>query len=193
MNCADCEEMDCYRGKDDTVIAEDAARIIAADPAIAEALRVAAGIEADGYGEWIRVEEVARYAERMGFRRIGLAFCIGMAAEARVLQAYYKAKGFKVYSCCCKLGALSKEALGMKRLHPEWDVEASCNPVGQALELNRCRTELNLIVGLCIGHDILFTQHSDAPVSTLVVKDRVLGHNPAAVLHTGYGRRRLGV
>ena len=193
MNCAECKEMDCYKGKDDTVIAEESARIVREQPGLAQALRTAAGIEHDGYCQWIRVEEVARYAERMGYRRLGLAFCIGLAAEARVLQDYYKAQGFKVYSCCCKLGALSKDEFGMERLHPEWDMEASCNPVGQALEFKRCRTDLNLIIGLCIGHDIVFTQHSSAPVSTVLVKDRVLGHNPAAVLHTGYGRRRLGV
>jgi uncharacterized metal-binding protein len=56
----------------------------------------------------------------------------------------------------------------------------------QAEMLNRAGTELNLIVGLCIGHDILFTQHSDAPVSTLVVKDRMSGHNPIAPLYSAY-------
>ena len=29
-----------------------------------------------------------------------------------------------------------------------------------------------------MGHDILFTKHSKAPVTTLAVKDRVLTHNP---------------
>jgi len=192
MNCAECKEMDCYKGKDDTVIREESERIVR-QPEVAEAMRVAAAIEHDGYGQWIRVEEVAKYARDMGLKRLGLAFCIGLVDEARLLQEYFRGKGFKVYSCCCKLGGLSKDDLGMERLHPEWDREATCNPVGQALELNRCRTELNLIVGLCVGHDILFTQHSEAPVSTLVVKDRVLGHNPAAALHTRYGRKRLGL
>jgi uncharacterized metal-binding protein len=42
---------------------------------------------------------------------------------------------------------------------------------------------MNVIVGLCVGHDMLFSKHSRAPVTTLVVKDRVTGHNPAAVLY----------
>ena len=32
---------------------------------------------------------------------------------------------------------------------------------------------MNLIVGLCVGHDMLFTKHSDAPVSTSKRKSRV--------------------
>jgi uncharacterized metal-binding protein len=42
---------------------------------------------------------------------------------------------------------------------------------------------MNIIVGLCVGHDMLFAKYSSAPVTTLVVKDRVTGHNPAAVLY----------
>jgi hypothetical protein len=30
---------------------------------------------------------------------------------------------------------------------------------------------------------MLFSKHSDAPVTTLVVKDRVTGHNPVSVLY----------
>ena len=61
--------------------------------------------------------------------------------------------------------------------------EPACNPVAQARILNEVGTDLNVIVGLCVGHDILFSRHSAAPVTTLVVKDRVTGHNPAAALY----------
>ena len=58
-----------------------------------------------------------------------------------------------------------------------------CNPILQAKRLNREGTELNIVVGLCVGHDSLFYRYSDALVTTLVAKDRVTGHNPAAVLY----------
>ena len=45
-------------------------------------------------------------------------------------------------------------------------------------------TDLNVVVGLCVGHDTLFFRYSAAPVTTLIVKDRVLGHNSAAALYT---------
>ena len=52
--------------------------------------------------------------------------------------------------------------------------------------LNEAETDLNVVVGLCVGHDSLFFRHSDALVTVLVAKDRVTGHNPAAVLYTSH-------
>ena len=70
-------------------------------------------------------------------------------------------------------------------------VEAMCNPMAQSLLLNRAGTQLNIILGLCIGHDIIFTQNSKAPVTTLVVKDRVLAHNPVGALYSRYWRNKI--
>jgi uncharacterized metal-binding protein len=53
-----------------------------------------------------------------------------------------------------------------------------CNPAGQAEFLKEQQTELNISMGLCVGHDMLFSQKSDVAVTTLVVKDRVNNHNP---------------
>ena len=63
----------------------------------------------------------------------------------------------------------------------------TCNPAAQALLLNKAKTDMNIIVGLCVGHDITFTHLSKAPVTTFIAKDRSNPHNPAAVLHTSYG------
>jgi len=55
--------------------------------------------------------------------------------------------------------------------------------------------ELNVLVGLCVGRDSLFFRYSEAPVTVLMVKDRVTGHNPAAALYTSesyYRRLRKG-
>jgi uncharacterized metal-binding protein len=69
-----------------------------------------------------------------------------------------------------------------------------CNPISQAELLNRAGTELNVIMGLCVGHDSLFTKHSKGLVTTLVTKDRVLAHNPVGALHLAdtYYRRVWG-
>jgi uncharacterized metal-binding protein len=66
--------------------------------------------------------------------------------------------------------------------------EAACNPLLQAELLNRAGTDFNVLVGLCIGHDMLFTSNSKAPVTTLIVKDRLSGHNPVVSLYTRYHR-----
>ena len=68
-----------------------------------------------------------------------------------------------------------------------------CNPIMQAKLLNDARTDLNVVVGLCVGHDSLFYKYSEAMVTTAVTKDRVLGHNPAAALYTAesYYKKKL--
>ena len=59
-----------------------------------------------------------------------------------------------------------------------------CNPIAQAEFLNSQETEFNIALGLCVGHDSLFYKYAEAPSTTLVVKDRVLGNNPVAALYT---------
>ena len=59
-----------------------------------------------------------------------------------------------------------------------------CNPVIQAKILNEEKTDFNILVGLCVGHDSLFFKYSHAFTTVLIAKDRLLGHNPAAALYT---------
>jgi len=66
-----------------------------------------------------------------------------------------------------------------------------CNPIGETKIFNRAGTGLNLTMGLCVGHDILFMRHSEADVSPLIVKDRVFVHNPAGALYSRFHRNRL--
>jgi uncharacterized metal-binding protein len=121
----------------------------------------------------------------MGYRKIGIATCIGLLQEADRLVEILEAQGFDALSVCCKAGRFDKCEIGVAdeaKIRPG-TFETACNPIGQAEVCNRLGTELNLIVGLCVGHDALFNRHSKAPVTTFVVKDRVTGHNPVAVLH----------
>ncbi len=135
---------------------------------------------------WTRVEDTIAFAKLMGYRRIGIATCIGMLDETHRLTEILEAQGFTPLSICCKTGSLDKLELGglqeKDKVRPN-TFEPACNPIAQAGLFNRSRTDMNVIVGLCIGHDMLFCRHSDAPVTTLVVKDRVTGHNPVSVLY----------
>ena len=46
---------------------------------------------------WIpRVEETIQFAQKNGYRRLGLAFCVGLANEARTLTLILERKGFEV-------------------------------------------------------------------------------------------------
>jgi uncharacterized metal-binding protein len=103
-----------------------------------------------------------------------------------VLDEILTARGFEVASVVCKVGSVPKEDLGLldgEKIRPG-GFEAMCNPIAQAELLNRAGTELNLLLGLCVGHDALFIRHASAYTTVVAVKDRVLGHNPLAALYT---------
>lgn len=152
-------------------------------------------IEGEGYGQWPRLREVAEFARKMQYQKIGLAFCKGLHKEARIVADYLRKQGFEVVSVICKTGGISKEQVGIpeeKKLHPG-EFEAMCNPIGQARLLNEQNTEFNIALGLCVGHDSLFYRESQALVTTLVAKDRVLAHNPCGAIYCadGYFKNRL--
>ncbi len=144
--------------------------------------------EAAGYCESTRVEEIMDFARRIGATRLGIAHCVGLMREARAAREIFMAGGFEVYTACCKVGTIPKEAIGLKdedKIRPG-QFEGLCSPVGQAALLDKAGCQLNVVIGLCVGHDSLFFMHSKAPVTVLVAKDRVLGHNPVAALYTSH-------
>ena len=134
---------------------------------------------------WTRVEDTIAFARLMGYKKIGMATCIGLLDESERLAKILTAQGFEPVSVCCKAGSIDKLELGLAetdKVRPG-TFEPACNPIAQAEICNRMATDMNIIVGLCVGHDMLFNKHSKAPVTTLIVKDRVTGHNPIAVLY----------
>ena len=164
----------------------DAARAAYDDPETRRLALAAARTEADRYPLEPRVEEVMSYARRIGVDHLGIATCAGLIREARLAQEIFESQGFRVDSVCCKVGSIPKQEIGLadeEKIHPG-QFEALCSPIGQAMLLNEAGTGLNVLIGLCVGHDSLFFRHSKAPVTVLVAKDRVTGHNPAAVLYT---------
>ena len=148
---------------------------------------VAARVEWASYQEKLtRVEDTMLYAQRCGYRHLGIAFCSGLAAEAKILAKILRKNGFQVSSVICKNGSIPKECLGItdgEKIHPGC-FEAICNPIGQANALDQAGCQLNIVLGLCVGHDTLFFQHSKAPVTVLATKDRAMGHNAIAALYT---------
>jgi uncharacterized metal-binding protein len=119
-----------------------------------------------------RVEEIRNYAKLAGLKRLGIAHCVAFQKQAEMLKDILS-DSFEVFSVNCKSGRIpSSEILG-----PEAK-GISCNPSGQAAFLAENKTELNIVMGLCVGHDMVFSAKSQAPSTTLVVKDREHKHNP---------------
>lgn len=148
----------------------------------------AALVVSNGYGEKTRIEETIDFMKRCNYKRIGLAFCIGLSEEARIVNNIFTHHGFEVESVICKNGGISREEIDV------YDSEVPmCNPIGQAYFLNQKKTDFNVLLGLCIGHDSLFFKYSEAPVTVLAVKDRVLAHNPLGAIYqaNAYYKERL--
>jgi uncharacterized metal-binding protein len=132
-----------------------------------------------------RIAEIIAFAGRMKYKKIGLVFCIGFVKEAKVVESLFAANGFTVVSGLCKLGRVPKETIGVRddQKIKIGCFESMCNPIAQAFLFNDAKTEFNVMMGLCVGHDSLFLKYAEAPCTVFVVKDRLLGHNPLAAIY----------
>jgi uncharacterized metal-binding protein len=166
-------------------------------PDILEFARQASIQEAEGYAnkqigyEHVkpvkpRIQETVEFAHRMNYKRLGLAFCLGLRPEAKIVEKLFVAAGFEVVSALCKMGRTPKEDIGV-RDDQKINIgcfESMCNPIAQAFVMNEEETQFNIVMGLCVGHDSLFLKYADAPCTVLAAKDRLLGHNPLAAVYT---------
>ncbi len=189
MKCSKCIKKLCYTGKN---CREDLTEEILEEYNKKENLKiteVSSYIESTYYMKKTRLEEIIEFCKLMDYKKIGIAFCIGLENEAKILDEILS-QYFDVYSVCCKVCGIDKDILKLKKINDN-QKEAMCNPIGQAKILNEIGTDLNIIVGLCIGHDILFQKYSKAPTTTFIVKDRVLSHNPVGALYSKYYLKKL--
>jgi uncharacterized metal-binding protein len=207
VHCARCKTVACGSGRVDKAPANCPSRLkpgvieqateTCLSPRFLDFAREASRQEAAGYARLShapsvpspiksRVEEVMEFSQRMGYERLGLAFCLGVKNEAETLVSVLEKRGFQVVSVCCKCGMVAKESLGLSQeehIRPESKFEAMCHPIAQAQILNDAKTDFNILLCLCVGHDSLFLKHSDALCTVLAAKDRLLGHSPLSALY----------
>lgn len=192
--CDACTKYGCYSGKEadcaqgcagtEAAIQEEAKRCYFEDDNFKIAYNSAL-VEAEGYGVKNRLEELIDFADKCGFKKLGVAMCLGLVREGKALCAILREHGFTVDSIICKNGSVSKAFLKIKddqQVHPG-RFEPMCNPIAQAKLLNAAKTEFNIVLGLCVGHDSLFIKYAEAPVTVFAVKDRVLRHNPLDAIY----------
>ena len=120
-----------------------------------------------------RIELIRDLALGTNCKTIGLANCVMFGRETKAIERFLS-KDFIVHSVNCKYGRLQEGELikgGSARV--------ICNPAGQADFLNAQGSDLNISIGLCVGHDMIFSQHSQAPVTTLFTKDFTNDNDPA--------------
>ncbi len=198
FSCADCTRLSCRAKQEenyppfcltkgvDHELLEETLELYKNDEEVGNIARTAALIEGEYYGKLTRVEETIEFIKRMGYKKIGIASCVGLMRETGMLGKVLKAHGIDYYAVGCKTGAVDKTEIGVpneKKLNKGCGHESMCNPVMQAKVLAAAGCDFNIMVGLCVGHDTLFLKYSEAPTTVLVVKDRVLQHNPVAALY----------
>jgi uncharacterized metal-binding protein len=185
--CARCKNKECRDGEDCFQQAPEHKSLY--DDDVATLHHAASAIEGRFYGQETRLGEIILLAKELGYQRLGLAFCIGLSEEAQTIESVLS-KHFQVASVCCKVCGIDKKEFGLQQISSQ-DDEVMCNPAGQAQLLNEAQTQFNIICGLCVGHDSIFARFSNAPVTTLIAKDRVLAHNPAAAVYCQYIRKHF--
>lgn len=195
LNCGKCGKYACH-----TVDDNDYPKVCPTQDEqelLAEALKLyedeenhklaynAAKVEAEGYCKWTRLEETIDFMKKCGYKKIGIAFCVGLKNETKTLIKILEHYDFEVVSVICKNGSFPKDVIGIGENDKIKGKEngAMCNPIGQAMLLNKEKVDFNILFGLCVGHDSLAVKYLEAPVTILVVKDRVLCHNPIGAIY----------
>jgi len=178
MNCTTCSDKVCRKSQTscEQEIFEKS-EIIAnyQSPQNSEIVRAAAELVDGGRaGTLSRIEEIIEYAKLMKYQKIGIAYCYGMEQYAKAIETLLTDEWFDVSAISCSVGGLKQsEVNDSSCIH-----KVSCNPLGQAEQLNAEEIDLTLVVGICLGHDILLNRNLKMDFTTLVVKDRKYNHAP---------------
>jgi len=174
MNCTACADKQCRTGSACGAESADETEILARyrqdeKQAIVQA---AARLVDDGLaGQLSRLEELCRFIKDRNYRKVGMAYCYGMEKDALRIVRYLSANGIRVSAVSCTIGALPQSAVNSASSA----CGVSCNPLGQAAQLEAEGTDLAIQFGICLGHDILFTRAFPGDQTVLVVKDRIFG------------------
>ena len=204
FSCADCGSLNCWKkeGKYPDFclttnikpeLIDQSRQMYISDPFVLKVNSKAVDVDRSNYYQLTRAEEMIYFAKALEAKKVGVATCIGLIQEARVFCRMLEANDIDCCCVSCKVGAIDKAEVGLEQYKLKEDTyDPICNPALQAEVLNREKTDLNIIIGLCVGHDTIFIQYSEAPVTYLVVKDRVLVHNSAAALQKdGYYYKKI--
>jgi uncharacterized metal-binding protein len=175
MRCTECGNRSCRKteacGAESFVPAELAEEY--GGESVQPILKAAAELVDDGLaGTLSRFQEVLLFIEKMGYKKVGIAYCYALEDLAGRIRK--RIGSSKVSAVSCTVGGLSQNEINKRSTLKG----VSCNPLGQARQLNNEGVDFVIVLGLCMGHDILFQREIKADCTTLLVKDRVYNHAP---------------
>ncbi len=185
VDCLACRDWKCLQGEGcELVTSSVSGRTV--DRETERMFEAALDISSEEERTLCRLSELIYFCVEMRYRRIGVAFCTDLQKPAEILVRVLR-RFVKVHPVCCKIGGVSALPPGSQAGRvPGPARSVACNPKGQAEVLNRLGTDMNVLVGLCMGADCIFSRFSDAPVTTLFVKDRSLANNPIGAVYSDY-------
>lgn len=129
-------------------------------------------------GTLSRLQETIEFSKGMNFKKIGIAYCYGMESEALLITEIFRESGFKTYPVSCTTGGFKQSDINENSRIDK----VSCNPLAQAEQINAEEVDLTIVIGLCLGHDIIFQKRIKSYTTTLIVKDRIYNHHPIEAL-----------
>lgn len=177
-DCLDCPNQQCLDGKKCALASQLA--FIEESKESKQILDSAMDISLEEERTLCRISEIVYFALGLDYKKIGVAYCVDLSEPAEIFVQVLR-RFFEVFPVCCKIGGQMLADPVETRTK-----KIACNPKGQAEVLNNIGVDLNIIIGLCIGADCIFSKLSDAPVTTLFVKDKSLANNPIGAVYSDY-------
>ena len=121
-----------------------------------------------------RVEHIVDFSRSLGVKRIGIASCLRYIKDASFLQGLFQKEGFQVPAVFCKVGGWQTKDIDIEK-NTNWII---CNPIGQAMILNELGCEIEVTLGLCMGHEMIFNKYAEGYVTNLYVKEKISHERP---------------
>jgi len=178
IDCLICKDHQCTEGKTCNLSSQLSSELESKE--YKKMLNSALDISLEDERILCRISELVYFAIEMNYKKIGIAYCNDLSEPTNIVVYAFR-RFFDVFPVCCKIGG--------KQLSESMftnNIKIACNPIGQADILNKAEVDFNVLIGLCIGTDCIFTQLSNAPVTTLFVKDKSLANNPIGAVYSDY-------
>ena len=138
-------------------------------------------------GSLSRLDEIIEFIQTMNYKKPGLAYCYGMEQDAKLVKQIFKSRGLGLKTVSCTVGGVAQDDINKAGcIH-----KVSCNPLGQSRQLNAEAADFVIVMGICLGHDILLQRGLKADFTTFVVKDRVYNHAPLMAVRQA-GKAEIG-
>ena len=158
-----------------TEVLEQAKEICRTDGTDAHKLWQAFGrLIGTGGAQKSRVEHIVDFCRSLGVQKIGIGSCLRYLKDAYFLQSVFQEESFDCPVVFCKVGGWQTKDIGVNK-ETDWII---CNPITQAMILNELGCDVKVTLGLCMGHEMIFTKYAEGYVTNLYVKEKISDERP---------------